>query len=174
MDADGRLRLREQRGIIDRLEALRRLIVGIRSRVLPASQLGKACDYTLGQWEKLMVYARDGRIEIDNNWCESERSGDRLPQAARRASSASQNAMRPIALGRKNWMHLGSEDSGPKVAAIMTVIASAQRAGINVREYLASVLPKLADASTTEAALAGMLPTQWQAPRRDANGGTEP
>lgn len=154
LDADGRLRLREQRGIIDRLEALRRLIVGIRSRVLPASQLGKACDYTLGQWEKLMVYARDGRIEIDNNWCE--------------------NAMRPIALGRKNWMHLGSEDSGPKVAAIMTVIASAQRAGINVREYLASVLPKLADASTTEAALAGMLPTQWQAPRRDANGGTEP
>lgn len=82
--------------------------------------------------------------------------------------------MRPIALGRKNWMHLGSEDSGPKVAAIMTVIASAQRAGINAREYLASVLPKLADASTTEAALATMLPTQWQAPRWDANGGTEP
>ena len=74
----------------------------------------------------------------------------------------------------KKWTHLGSEDSGPKVAAIMTVIASAQRAGLNVREYLESVLQKLADASTTEAAIATMLPRQWQVPRGDANGGSEP
>jgi hypothetical protein len=53
-------------------------------------------------------------------------------------------------------MHLGSEESGPKVAAIMTVIASAQRAGANAREYLAWVLPKLADPATSEAALVEM------------------
>ncbi len=140
----------------------------MRSRVLPASQLGKACDYTLGQWDKLMVYTRDGRVEIDNNWCEPEQSGDRLPQAARRASTASQNEMRPIGLGRKNWMHLGSEESGPKVAAIMTVIASAKRAGANVREYLAWVLPKLNDPATTEADLVEMLPARWLARRAEA------
>ncbi|MEN9284814.1 MAG: hypothetical protein RLZZ179_2307 [Verrucomicrobiota bacterium] len=150
LDADGRLSLRQERGIVTRLESLRAKIVSVRSRVLPASQLGKACDYTLGQWDKLMVYTRDGRIEIDNNWCENE--------------------MRPIALGRKNWMHLGSEESGPKVAAIMTVIASAQRAGANVREYLAWVLPKLADPATSEAALAEMLPARWLARRAEAVG----
>ncbi len=148
LDADGRLGLRQTRGIVTRLEALRKKIVSTRSRVLPASQLGKACDYTLGQWDKLMVYTRDGRVEIDNNWCE--------------------NDMRPIALGRKNWMHLGSEESGPKVAAIMTVIASARRAGANVREYLSWVLPKLNDPATTEADLAEMLPARWLARRAEA------
>jgi transposase len=153
LDADGRLGLRQKRGIVTRLEALREKIVSVRSRVLPASQLGKACDYTLGQWNKLMVYARDGRVEIDNNWCENE--------------------MRPIALGRKNWMHLGSEESGPKVAAIMTVIASAKRAGANVREYLAWVLPKLNDPATTEADLVEMLPARWLARRAEAVGQPE-
>jgi transposase len=148
LDADGRLGLRQTRGIVTRLEAFREKIVSVRSRVLPASQLGKACDYTLGQWDKLMVYTRDGRVEIDNNWCENE--------------------MRPIALGRKNWMHLGSEESGPKVAAIMTLIASAQRAGANVREYLAWVLPKLNDPATTEADLVEMLPARWLARRAEA------
>lgn len=153
LDADGRLALRQTRGVVTRLEALREKIVSTRSRVLPASQLGKACDYTLGQWDKLMVYTRDGRVEIDNNWCE--------------------NDMRPIALGRKNWMHLGSEESGPKVAAIMTVIASARRAGANVREYLSWVLPKLNDPATTEADLVEMLPARWLARRAEAAGQPE-
>ena len=142
LDADSRLRHRQKRGITGKLEALKAKILGIRSRVLPASQLGKACDYALGQWEKLMVYTRDGRVEIDNNWCE--------------------NAMRPIAVGRKNWMHLGSQDSGPKVAAIMTVIASAQRQGLNVRDYLSFVLPRLADPAFTTGSLPDLLPTRWR------------
>jgi transposase len=142
LDGDARLRHRQARGIGNQLKAIKEKILRIRSRVLPASQLGKACDYALGQWEKLLVYARDGKVEIDNNWCE--------------------NAMRPIALGRKNWMHLGSQESGPKVAAIMTVIASAQRLGLNVREYLADVLPRLADPAFTDAMLPELLPTRWR------------
>jgi len=142
LNADERLRHRTSRGITAKLEALKTKIVSIRSRVLPASQLGKACDYALGQWEKLMVYTRDGRVEIDNNWCE--------------------NAMRPIAVGRKNWMHLGSQESGPKVAAIMTVIASAQRHGINVRDYLSFVLPRLADPEFKTGSLPDLLPTRWR------------
>lgn len=142
LNADERLRHRTGRAITAKLEALKTKIVSIRSRVLPASQLGKACDYALGQWEKLMVYTRDGRVEIDNNWCE--------------------NGMRPIALGRKNWMHLGSQESGPKVAAIMTVIASAQRQGHNVRAYLSFVLRRLADPAFKTSSLPELLPTRWR------------
>jgi transposase len=148
LDAAARQQHREARGIAGRLEALKQKIISVRSRVLPATALGRACDYAIRQWTKLEVYSRDGRVEIDNNWCE--------------------NAMRPIALGRKNWMHLGSQESGPRVAAIMTVIASAQRLGLNVREYLAAVLPKLADPRTSEASLAELLPGPWQAARAGA------
>ena len=70
--------------------------------------------------------------------------------------------MRPIALGRKNWMHLGSQESGPKVAAIMTVIASAQQCGHNVRDYLADVLPRLATLKLTTQSLTPLLPNHWQ------------
>ena len=137
-----RLEHRIKRGIVEKLAALKTLILSVRTRVLPASLLGKACDYALGQWEKLMVYTREGDVEIDNNWCE--------------------NAMRPIALGRKNWMHLGSQESGPKVAAIMTVIASAQRLGLNVRDYLGSVLPRLADPEFKTSSLPDLLPNRWR------------
>jgi hypothetical protein len=66
--------------------------------------------------------------------------------------------MRPVALGRKNWMHLGSQESGPPVAAIMTVLASAQRAGLNVRAYLADCLDALADRHFTTSPPANFRP----------------
>ena len=53
--------------------------------------------------------------------------------------------MRPVALGRKNWMHIGSPQAGPKVAAILSVVESCRRLKISVRDYLASILPGLAD-----------------------------
>jgi transposase len=125
LSGEARLAWRQQRKVGEQLQTLKGRLIEIRQQALPASLLSKACDYALNQWEKLAVYAQDGQIEIDNNWCE--------------------NAMRDIAVGRKNWMHLGSQESGQKVAAIMTVIASAQRAGHNVRRYLTGVLEKLAD-----------------------------
>ena len=59
-------------------------------------------------------------------------------------------------------MHLGSQESGPKVAAIMTVIASAQRQGLNVRDYLSCVLRRLADPAFKTGALPDLLPTRWR------------
>ena len=53
--------------------------------------------------------------------------------------------MRPVALGRKNWIHVGSQQAGPKVAAILSVVESCRRMKIPIREYLAAVLPGLAD-----------------------------
>jgi transposase len=137
-----RLALRRRRGVEGQLRAILGEVIAVRRRVLPASLLAKACDYLMGQWEKLEVYAREGGVEIDNNWCE--------------------NAMRPVALGRRNWLHLGSQESGPPVAAIMTVIASAQRAGHNVRRYLADVFERLSDPAFTANRIGELLPENWR------------
>jgi hypothetical protein len=55
--------------------------------------------------------------------------------------------MRPIAIGRKNWIHLGSQEAGPKVAAIFSIVESCRRLGLPIREYLADILPRLANRS---------------------------
>ena len=69
--------------------------------MLPASQLGKACDYALGQWAKLEVYVRKGDLEIDDNWYKPKFRGDGQPQATRRASEAKRHAThRPKAKNR--------------------------------------------------------------------------
>ena len=69
------------------------------------------------------MFLEDGQIEIDNNWCE--------------------NGIRPVALGRKNWLHIGSELAGPRVAAIMSILETCRRLKLDVRKYLRDVLPKL-------------------------------
>ena len=75
-------------------------------------------------------------IELSTNWAE--------------------NSMRPIAIGRRNWLHLGSKEAGPKIAAIFSVVESCRKLGAPIRHYLANVLPGLADRSIQE--LAGLTP----------------
>jgi transposase len=123
------------------LSALKARIVSVRQAALPKSALGKACDYTLSQWARLIVYATHGEVEIDNNWCE--------------------NAMRPIALGRKNWLHIGSEEAGPRVAAIASIVETCRRLGVNVRDYLLEVLPQVPD--WPAARIAELTPMAWAA-----------
>ena len=108
------------------LAALKALIIQTAMGALPKSALGKACAYALNQWERVERYAGPGHgmVEIDNNWAE--------------------NAMRGIALGRKNWIQIGSESSGPKIAALLSVLETCKRLKINAREYLLDVLPQLA------------------------------
>jgi hypothetical protein len=98
-----------------------------RNAVLPSSALGKAVHYALSLWPKLMRFLDHAEVELSNNLAE--------------------NSMRPVVLGRKNWIHVGSELAGPKVAAILSVFESCRRLKIPVREYLASILPRLATTS---------------------------
>jgi transposase len=56
-----------------------------------------------------------------------------------------ENSMRPLVVGRKNWIHIGSQHAGPKVAAILSIVESCRRLKIPTRDYLAAVLPGLAD-----------------------------
>src|SRR5258708_29353820 len=70
-----------------------------------------------------------------------------------------ENSMRPVALGRKNWIHIGSQQAGPKVAAILSVVETCRRMNIPVREYLAAVLPGLAE--TPIHRLPQLTPLAW-------------
>jgi len=69
--------------------------------------------------------------------------------------------MRPIAIGRKNWIHVGSPQAGPKIAAILSVVESCRRLKLPVRDYLAAVLPGLADRPIQR--LPDLTPAAWVA-----------
>jgi transposase len=115
--------------------------------LLPGSALAKACGYALRLRAQLRRSLENGITEIDNNRCEQ--------------------SIRPIALGRKNWLHIGAPGAAPTVAAIISVVESCKRMGINVRTYLSEVLPSLAAAHPDRvAALAATLtPAKWLAAR---------
>jgi transposase len=78
-----------------------------------------------------------------------------------------ENSMRPIATGRKNWIHIGSKQAGPRVAAILSVVESCRRLKIPVRDYLADILPGLANTSIQR--LADLTPAAWAAEHTPAN-----
>ena len=113
--------------------------VKLRASALPKSALGQAVSYTLNQWPRLRRCFDYAEVELSNNLAE--------------------NSMRPVALGRKNWLHVGSAQSGPKVAAILSVVESCRRLRIPVREYLLAVLPGMAQHKVSE--VAALTPTRW-------------
>jgi transposase len=143
LDHAGRhaLRLEQARPLLDLLQPE---IEAAGAAALPSSALGKAAYYTLTLWRKLTRFLEYPEIELSNNLAE--------------------NSMRPIALGRKNWIHLGSPKAGPKVAAILSVVESCRRMKIPARDYLAAVLPGLADISIQR--LADLTPAAWAARNR--------
>jgi transposase len=143
--AEGQLSLTERHQL--RQEKTAPMVAGIYERllavkgtVLPKSKLGEAIDYALGQWPHLTVFLDHAVIELSNNLAE--------------------NSVRPLALGRKNWIHVGSVDAGPRVAAIVSVVETCRRLDIPVREYLADVLPGLADRKASE--VAALTPIAWK------------
>src|SRR5271154_859437 len=126
------------------MEALKLRLVDIRQQIPPGGKLAQACDYALGQWSRLEQYLKNGLVEIDHNWCEG--------------------AMRPLALGRKNWLHLGSPEAGPKVAAIASIVETCRRLDVNLRTYLKDILPKLGDWPANR--VAELTPTAWKAAQK--------
>ncbi len=121
------------------LGVIRTEVEAARDASLPSSALGKAAHYTHSLWRKLTRFLEYPELELSNNLAE--------------------NSMRPVALGRKNWIHVGSQQAGPKVAAILSVVETCRRLKIPIREYLAAVLPGLADVSIQR--LAELTPAAW-------------
>jgi len=137
------VRAHESRPIVERLkQALVRLKGS--GRYLPKSLLGEAIDYALGQWPTLGVYLGDGRVEIDNNLVE--------------------NAIRPTALGKKNWLFMGDADSGDRGAIIYSVIESCRRRGIDPYAYLKDVLTRLP--TMTNHQIPEVTPAAWAKARQ--------
>ena len=125
------------------LEIIKENMVAVQVERLPASALGKAASYTLSLWHKLTRFLEHPELELSNNLAE--------------------NSMRGVAVGRKNWIHVGSEQAGPKVAAILSVIESCRRIKLPVREYLGSVLPGLANVPIQR--VGELTPAAWAASR---------
>ena len=116
------LRLSQSRPIYLRLH--RALVLFKKSGCyLPRSAFGQAIDYALSNWPLLCVYLENGRLEIDNNLVE--------------------NAIRPTAVGKKNWLFLGDADAGHRSAILCTIIESCRVPGIDPYAYLRDVLTRL-------------------------------
>jgi transposase len=112
-----------QRLLSPKLDAFKHWLDALRAKVLRNSCLARAVDYTLKRWPALVRVVDDGRYPIDNNPVE--------------------NAIRPITLGRKNWLFAGSETAGQRAAAIMSLIATAKANGIEPHAWLTGVLTRL-------------------------------
>jgi transposase len=113
---------------------LHRLLTRLKTkrRYLPCSRMGMAIDYALNLWPLLGVYLDDGRIEIDQNLVE--------------------NAIRPTALGKKNWLFIGEAEAGQRSAILYTIVECCRRRGIDPFAYLRDILTRLPSA------------TNWQVP----------
>jgi transposase len=111
-------------------------------QLVNADVTAKAIDYTLRSWAALTVHLQDARIPIDNN--------------------AVENAVHPMALGRKNWLFVGSQQAGERAATLMSLIESAK---LNVHDawaYLKDILTKLP--TWPNPRLEELLPHRWQPP----------
>ena len=108
--------------------------------VLPRSPMAGAITYMLNQWTALCVYASTGFLNIDNN--------------------AAERALKRVAIGRKNWLFAGHDQAAVCHARLWTLIASAERHGLNPQEYLASVLAKIDQTPMSE--LEQFLPDVWK------------
>ena len=115
-------RAHQSRPVVQRLKKAL-LLLKASHRHLPQSLLGQAIDYTLGQWTTLEVFLGDGRLEIDNNLVE--------------------NAIRPTAIGKKNWLFIGAAEAGERSAIIYTIIESCRRRQIDPWTYLRDVFTRL-------------------------------
>jgi transposase len=113
-----------------------------RQKVPDGSATARAIDYSIGRWVALTRYVDDGDLPLDNNWVE--------------------NQIRPIALGRNNWLFAGSLRAGKRAAAVMSLVHSARLNGYDPYAYLKDVLERLPTQPASR--VQDLLPHRWQAP----------
>ncbi len=127
------------------LTRLHRAMELTRRKTLPQGLLGQAIDYALKRWEALTRFVEDGTLEIDNNLIE--------------------NAIRPSALGKKNWLFIGHPEAGERSAVIYTLLGSCRRHGINPFDYLKELFTRLPAAKITE--IQKFTPRAWARSRAE-------
>lgn len=128
------------------LDAIKEYVDAIREEALPRSPLGTAVGYTLSQWDGLNAYARDGRLEIDNN--------------------AAERALRRVAVGRKNYMFFGSPDGGRRAAILYSLVETCRLVGIDPHAYLKDVLLRVKTHPSSR--IEELMPAGWKAAHKAA------
>ena len=128
------------------IEVIKKRIDELLPTTPPKSLLGKALNYATNNWDRLILYVDDPQADIDNN--------------------AAENAIRPIAVGRKNWLFLGNRESGEATANIMSIICTCKRAGVEPYAYMLDVIRRLPAMKISD--LDALLPTNWSKPQPDA------
>jgi len=109
--------------------------------------MGRAIDYTLTMWPMLTIYLEDGRVEIDNNPVE--------------------NAIRPTAIGKKNWLFIGEAEAGQLSAILLTIIEACRSRRIDPQTYLREVLTRLP--TLTNRQIKDMTPEAWAKAQQNAH-----
>lgn len=127
------------------LASLHAWLIDVSTRQLGGSVLAKAVNHALGRWPALLRYLDDGTRPIDNNPIE--------------------NAIRPITLGRKNWLFIGATQAGHRAAAILSLIATAKANGIEPHAWMSDVLTRLP--TTQQRDIDTLLPIEGWQPLRD-------
>lgn len=141
-DLDQRAHLRK-RDLEPMFLFLKKVALFLKERARPQTPLGKACKYLLGQWPGLEVIMKNPQVQLDNNLVE--------------------NAVRPTALGKKNWQFIGAPDAGKKSAIIYSILLTCRCFNIDPENYLRDVLGKL-PAMTNQDDFTPLLPQNWKPP----------
>ena len=141
-EARRQLRAAESIPVLDKIGVS---LTGLARTALPKSSVAKAVNYARNQWEALRRYTEDGRLTIDNN--------------------VSERTLRHQAIGRKNWLFLGSEAAGPRAAVLCTILAGAKRHRIEPWSYVRELLLRL---HADDPRLEEMLPDRWAAAHPEA------
>lgn len=129
------------------LEDIKNYLQTEKPKVLPKSPMGVAIDYTLSNWEALLRYTEDGDLEIDNN--------------------AAERSLRPIVVGRRNWLFYGSDKGGRTGAVLSTLIASCKRLRIEPFAYLRDLFTRIS--AHPHHHLDELLPDKWRIAQRNAS-----
>jgi hypothetical protein len=139
LNADQRRKIRQQHSK-PVLNALHEWMTLQRHKMPDSSATARALDYSLRRWTALTRFTDDGQLPVDNNWIE--------------------NQIRPISIGRNNWLFAGSLRAGQRAAAVMSLVQSARMNGHDPYAYLKDVLTRLPThrASRVEE----LLPHRWQ------------
>lgn len=135
-DERGRIRKDKSKLLVD---ALHQWMLLQRQCITDGAATAKALDYSLKRWAALTRFVQDGRLPIDNNWIE--------------------NQIRPIAIGRGNWLFAGSLRAGQRAAAVMSLIQSAKLNGHDPYAYLKDVLARLPTQKNSR--IDELLPHNW-------------
>jgi transposase len=138
-DAEQRKRIRQEKSV-PILNLLYEWLETHKELVVPGSAIGRAINHMHSRWDALKRYTEDGRLQIDNNMAE--------------------NSIRPIAVGRKNWLQFGSEEGGRRAAILMSLVGSCRSIGIDPHLYIWDVIERISKCPSSQ--IQELTPLGWR------------